>query len=311
MAFGSTYPTPCQEEINPPSDAMSLIQDPHCLIFSCADGLSIGKYGARAASLANQSFIEEANRYFDGGVRNWEGAFRGLMSAVRKSHLKVKEKNWTTAHLGIFAFEQYKSNESKKNWKILISVLGHLKVFLFNPKKGKCYDLTKKSRGLPSDPLDTGGRLGNYSHDSTGSPDLRNFSIYYFDEIDEGCFLLPMSDGVYANFDPENLGLTPVQIFDELKRKEFLPGKYRESKFYSKDDLVSWENYFGANMLKELFQCMRLAEIIKEGIESKANISEAIGNHVIHSDKLLQEEDSKGFQDNFSIACIELRNNKK
>lgn len=304
IALGSTF---SMENLGWSStDAMSLWIGRKCFVFSGADAYSMGTYAKSSASILNLSFIYSGKNHFFKGFSCWEDLLKALMHSLTDSHAVLAKSNETAAHLGIFGFEQVKKGKPKR-WTILCSSVGHFKLFLYNPQKSKCYDLTRKSL-LHSPTLSySGGRLGNTNSQGLQSPDLKNLQICYNNKIEEGCLLLPMSDGIYANFDPETLGLLPNQAYDELTEKGLLPSKYRGIKL----DTGVWADCLIGRELKERYQCMKIAEVIHRAREQGADVAVEIANFTLQAtatdQKEKESEQKKGFLDHFSVACIQLQ----
>lgn len=304
MALGSTFSI--QNLGWPVTDTMSLWLGNNCFVFSGADGYSMGKYAKNSASIANLSFIDSGKNHFRKGFSCWEDLLKALMLSLSDSHATLAKANETAAHLGIFGFQQVKKGKPKR-WTILCSLVGHFKLFLYNPQKNKCYDLTRKSL-LHSPHLSySGGRLGNTSPQGLMCPDLKNLEICYNNKIEEGCLLLPMSDGIYANFDPEILGLTPNKAYEEITEKGQLPDKYRGIKL----DTEMWSECIIARELKERYQCMKIAEVIQKALEQGADVAAEIANFTLQATAPDQKEKEskakRGFLDHFSVACIQLQ----
>jgi hypothetical protein len=88
---------------------------------------------------------------------------------------------------------------------------------------GTIEEVTKGNR-RSHDPRDPGGQMGKFDQ---GQLDMRNLGVHIVD-LQPGDVLLPMSDGIHDNLNPENLKISPRAAYDEIlqsgteKEKELL-----------------------------------------------------------------------------------------
>lgn len=104
---------------------------------------------------------------------------------------------------------------------VCISV-GDCKAFHLERETNKIHEITKGSRTVALDASDPGGRIGPYLEN--GAPDLRNLQLY-FHRCNEGDLIYIVSDGVYDNLDPQQLGLVPLDFGIRADSWDALPFK--------------------------------------------------------------------------------------
>jgi len=119
-------------------------------------------------------------------------------------------KTGTTTLLGGVVLELDEDDAKKCNapFIFICASIGDCKAFFCSSVTGEVVDITTGTRppSAITNVNDPGGRLGPYVG-KEGSADLRNLSVFSM-PAHEGDILLLVSDGVYDNLDPQQLGIS-------------------------------------------------------------------------------------------------------
>jgi len=121
---------------------------------------------------------------------------------------------------------------------LLCVSVGSCKAFLVNNhgKAIKIIDITENSRHYGLDEEDPGGVLG--PQQEAGAPDLRNLQIFYT-PVEPNDIVLMMTAGVYQNFDPQYLGMSPAEFnLKQNKWSDCKPSKVDSVKTSFIDNLI-------------------------------------------------------------------------
>lgn len=185
-------------------------------IYVCiADGCNWGVRPQQAAIRASKAFIEFLDENSDDFklTNNIASHLTGSAEAAHNAIIKGYENDiWqagTTTLLGGVLLELEPDNEQIPKWGFIFLSVGDCKAFHWNHKTGEVTDITEGNRGKVTDASDPGGRLGPFT--GQGSPDLRNMRVYFY-SVNEGDICFVVSDGVHDNFDPRQLGKTPMDF---------------------------------------------------------------------------------------------------
>ncbi len=195
-------------------------------IFSMADEFEYAEESCLVGRAVNQGFVGYFNAMFEKSDLSMSaseltrqlvlavGAAQEKALLVKRADGEVNSGNPT--HLGLIA---YIDCEKKAVYCQFTSV-GNCKLLAKFPD-GTLVDLTQDIDHLEYDDMfvDAGGKLGRV-YPKNGSdiheiPDLRNMTVGGV-ILPIGTVLIPMTDGMYDNFDPKQLGLKPDEAYQEL-----------------------------------------------------------------------------------------------
>lgn len=154
----------------------------------------------------------------------------------------------------------------KKRWTFVGFSVGDSLIYRYSSKYEDVIEITSSDRS--GGMRDAGGMLGG------SAADLSNLH-YYCCLVEEGDFILSLSDGVHDNLDPEVLHVPPV-ISPNISWSDLNPKE--------------------KSTLKKVFKEDKLLQIIEEieGEKTAANISKAVVNYVL---KVTSE-----YRDNYELA---------
>lgn len=271
--LGSLYPIYESGRVGDPiADDIQYLAYPKCFIFSIADGCGWGPSAKNAAVAANQAFI----RYASSKIKKVKTLHKFVHLAVeanQKAHEEALLSHETTSHVGIVGLKQ------KNYWKVIISVIGDIKVFHYNLETKKCRELTKGSTVFVKDATDPGGKIGKAIENLSESlPDLRNYALYVYN-VPSNTVFIPVSNGVFDNFDPMYLGLTISQTYLTLMRRGLLENSTVKPEHCT--DELGWENSPHAKTLIRIFREMTLKDILDaESRNEKPDFTSAIVNYL-------------------------------
>eukprot|EP01129_Flabellula_baltica_P014922 TRINITY_DN7309_c0_g1_i1.p1 TRINITY_DN7309_c0_g1~~TRINITY_DN7309_c0_g1_i1.p1 ORF type:complete len:1128 (+),score=201.40 TRINITY_DN7309_c0_g1_i1:430-3384(+) len=201
------------------------------LIMSIADGCNWGNRSKEASKRAVEAFINHTcNAEIQSTINETDACNNILLQAIQKAHESIvegKEYIWDAGSTTLLGTMLVKLEKEEQYMIIGVSV-GDCKLFHWNSKTQSITDITYGNRKNARSSKDCGGRLGPTLEG--GAPDLRNLSSYFW-PCHEGDIFFLVSDGVYDNFDPEYLGLSPKDInlqqesWDEMETEEALSVK--------------------------------------------------------------------------------------
>ncbi|KAH3762246.1 cyclophilin B [Pelomyxa schiedti] len=189
----------------PNADSFSAILYENRALIAIADGCNWGEKSQKAARNA----IEGVMEYIPGrteSVTDLREIGRRLLRAICEANTKILSNAthmWdagTTTLLLCFMIPLADTSD----WGAVIASVGDCKAFHWNFATHEVLDITSGNRCV--DLRDPGGRLGPYV--GQGSPDLRNLQLYYH-VCKPGDVVMLVTDGIYDNFDPVQLGNTP------------------------------------------------------------------------------------------------------
>lgn len=187
---------------------------------SVADGCNWGPKPLEAARIATTTFQEAARKNYSKFTTVRETG-RLLLRSFMDAHTKILEaplgrgindiwETGTTTLCGGVVLE-LEADDAKKlgaPFIFIVASIGDCKAFYCSSQTGQVTDITTGTRppSAITNVNDPGGRLGPYVG-KEGSADLRNLSV--FSQLcQEGDILLLVSDGVYDNLDPQQLGVS-------------------------------------------------------------------------------------------------------
>lgn len=211
----STYPYSTQRGMrlgDPICDSFCISLHTARCIIAVADGCNWGERPRRAAQRAAQAFATFVEKSMDVSTIQDIGhilleGVAAAQEAITADYADAWEAGNATLLGGIAL--QLKTNASTK-WCFYCANVGDCKVFHAASSTGRVEDITAGNRNNVDDPTDPGGRLGPYCG-TYGDPDLRNLCLY-FRFVEEGDFIIVVSDGVHDNLDPELCGRSPSSL---------------------------------------------------------------------------------------------------
>jgi len=229
---------------------------------SVADGCNWGPKPLEAAKIATTTFQESARKHHSEFTTIRETG-RLLLRSFLDAHTKILEaplsrgindiwETGTTTLLGGVILELEKEEAKKTNTPFIFicASIGDCKAFYCNSLTGQVTDITTGTRppSAITNVNDPGGRLGPYVG-KEGSADLRNLSVFSM-PCNEGDILLLVSDGVYDNLDPQQLGVSVEE---------------------AKLDFPSWEqaDAQAAERAKDNYRTQLIARKIREMVEQE------------------------------------------
>jgi hypothetical protein len=179
--------------------------------------------------------------------------------------------------------------------------VGSCKAFLVNNhgKALKIVDITENSRHYSIDEEDPGGVLGPQKE--AGAPDLRNLQIFYI-PVEPNDIILMMTAGVYENFDPQYLGMSPSDF--NLKHK-----KWAECK-PAKVDAV--KTAFIENLMKTVTEKAKTpAEISRALLQHVKLVTTARRAYIENEGKMPPRDYYKypGKLDHATVSCFKIQQN--
>ncbi|KAH3759086.1 cyclophilin B [Pelomyxa schiedti] len=193
----------------PNADSFCAILYENRALIAIADGCNWGERAFKAARNA----IDGVMQYIPDRterVNDLQEIGRKLLRATCEANEKISEQSqniWdagTTTLLCCFIIEL---SDTPPDWAAVIVSVGDCKAFHWNLETKEVSDITSGNRCV--DLRDPGGRLGPYI--GQGSPDLRNLQLYYH-LCKPGDVVMLVTDGIYDNFDPVQLGNTPKDL---------------------------------------------------------------------------------------------------
>jgi hypothetical protein len=193
------------------------------VVLALADGCNWGKKSKGAALRACNAFasyvLRAAMRMRD-TVEAGHFLLRGFARAHQSIVQDFQDNVWdagTTCLLGGLlvrldpADVRDKANSAHAApWVFLACSVGDVKSFIYSKHADQCCDVTAGNRFNVNDSTDPGGRLGPHC-DPGGQPDLRNLRLHYV-PCYPGDLIAVCSDGVYDNYDPEQLAIKPGEL---------------------------------------------------------------------------------------------------
>lgn len=187
---------------------------------SVADGCNWGPKPLEAARIATTTFQESARKNCAKFTTVRETG-RLLLRSFMDAHTKILEaplgrgindiwETGTTTLCGGVCLELDEEDAKKAGapYIFIVASIGDCKAFYASSSTGQVTDITTGTRppSAITNVNDPGGRLGPYVG-KEGSADLRNLSV--FSQLCQpGDILLLVSDGVYDNLDPQQLGVS-------------------------------------------------------------------------------------------------------
>ena len=235
------------------------------VVFALADGCNWGERPRKAAKRATKKFIETVDDS-EVEITSVKSAVIVLLTGFAEAHKSIiaplhdrleecqqMSPGATTMTAGILlemgedSLPSSPSTSSSSStssmdpplWLFVYVNLGDCKVFHYNNSTGSITDLLVGNRLDVNDPTDPGGCLGG----AMDKPDLRNLDFGYI-VCQEGDNIFALSDGIYDNFDPQLLGVSP---------KEFLLENW--------DTRISSESKDHINQLKSQYMIKRMKEL--------------------------------------------------
>jgi len=187
---------------------------------SVADGCNWGPKPLEASRLATTTFQEAARKNYSKFSTVRETG-RLLLRSFLDAHTKILEaplgrgvndiwETGTTTLCGGVLLELDEEDAKKANapYIFIVASIGDCKAFHISSLNGQVTDITTGTRppSAITNVNDPGGRLGPYVG-KEGSADLRNLSVFT-QLCHENDILLLVSDGVYDNFDAQQLGIS-------------------------------------------------------------------------------------------------------
>jgi len=200
-----------------------LVGDGLCFV-TIADGCNWGVKPLEAAQIACATFHSSAKKKAH-KFTTVRATGRLLLKCFAEAHTTILEaplkrgvndiwETGTTTLLGGALLELDDEDAKKHNasWIFICASVGDGKAFHCSALDGSVTDITVGTRppSAITNVNDPGGRLGPYVG-KEGSADLRNLSVFtvpcHKDDI-----ILVLSDGVYDNFDPQQLGVSTEDV---------------------------------------------------------------------------------------------------
>lgn len=193
-------------------------------IVAAADGCNWGTKPLEAARIACEAFHSYTREHLVDFV-TIRDAGRLLVKAFCHAHVSILQaplkrgvydiwETGTTTLLGgaLLALDDESAQKLGAPWVFLCATVGDCKAFHCSAETGEISDITVGTR--PPSPVtnvnDPGGRLGPYVG-KEGSADLRNLALFYV-PCKKGDIVLLLSDGVYDNLDPQQLGVPTADV---------------------------------------------------------------------------------------------------
>ena len=179
------------------------------VVYSGADGSGHGSAPKKAAVDADKGFVSYCQNELDKQPLSLHAITKIAIGGVVEAQASIlrDDEASLTVHCGVVEVQ----NTLGPSYAVAV-ITGDMKIFVLQ-KNGTVKELTEGNRG-GIDPRDPGGQLGRLFLGSN-APDVRNLSAYVV-RLSPGDTLLPMSDGVHDNLDPNELGLLPGEAFDEI-----------------------------------------------------------------------------------------------
>lgn len=271
------------------------------IIYSGADGSGWGAKVLEAAIDTTQAFTQTIRDQLENeGIKDTKGATHLLIKALGNGHQAASKK---TTHLGFIG-----KTDSNGIFQGVVASVGDQKLFILR-KDGRVEDITKRNRGNLNNSNDSGGQLGG------DSPDLRNLTIYYF-KAEVGDILLPMSDGIHDNLDPQNSEESPKAAIEHLLgNQELKPEEKEFLEKFQQNPPGDWSEVSDqVAKLKEMYQAYKLKEIVvykKEGqtissalVEYAYNLTGPARQFLEGNPSESQRDDFLGKMDHLSCAAI-------
>lgn len=296
------------------------------IVFSGADGSGWGSGAANTARDISNKFTERAIEALKNGIQDSRQLTGLLITALGEGHKEVVDDEDTggglTTHLGFVG-----KVDRKGVFRGVMTSVGDQKLFILRTD-GTVEDMTKGNRGNITKATDPGGQLGGKGNKD---PDLRNLTVYFL-EAQKGDVLLPMSDGIHDNLDPQYVGeANPEAAFEKLLDNPALLQEddaeaLAEIKRNMPDNWDQQEDAWKIDetpelaQLKAIYQVYKLKEIVKDKEEDET-ISAALVRYAYNLTQLNRNYDEKhptagfetahdpaypksGKQDHFSCAAI-------
>jgi hypothetical protein len=160
--------------------------------------------------------------------------------------------------LGGIVLPLHKTDRDKETkWAFIFGSVGDCKALLFSHKTGTLKDLTSENRTESSSASDCGGRLGPFLEEN--APDLRNLNLY-FQTCSENDMIIVVSDGVYDNLDPEQLGKRPCDVQPTI------------------DDSIGWKDLdpVKSSEYRNTYRCWLLLRILRDGVGFDPTIADRL-----------------------------------
>jgi len=177
----------------------------------------------------------------------------------RSRRMVVANSDAKTTLCGGITFQLASDDPTK--WIFVGGTVGDSLIYRYSFQTAEVVEISQSDRTLGV--RDSGGALGG------SEPDLRNL-LCYACLVEDGDYLLALSDGVHDNLDPEVLGVKPSQLGARTD---------------------SWRELDAAtkSKLKNSFKEHKLADIIGLNPPSAAYISQRVVDFVIETTRLQRE----------------------
>lgn len=238
------------------------------MLFTTADGSGKGKESPLAAESANRGFIKYLKNFCANTetltaqdlVKQTVKAVESAQNEILEARIRREPVNANTTHLGFVSVIDNKNNVAH----CCFSSVGDCKLLAKLPD-GTLIDFTKELRPNSLSATDPGGQLGRKYRAREAAedeivygeiPDLRNFVVSYL-TVPVGTVFLPMSDGVYDNFDPKALGITPWQTFQELIEEE-------KQKLSPPSENAEWTDNLNDQRLRNAYFLQKIGGLIQQ-----------------------------------------------
>jgi len=240
-----------------------------------ADGCNWGPKPLEAAKIACLTFhessrknaskftsIRETGRLL---LKSFSEAHTAILQApLKRGVIDIWETGTTTLLGGVLL--QLDEEDARKHspFIFICASVGDCKAFYISAADGSVSDITTGSRppSAVTNVNDPGGRLGPYIG-KEGSADLRNLGIFLIPCAKDDLILM-LSDGVYDNFDPSQLGISTDEVGLSATSWEQADAQEAER---AKD---AYRTKFIADKLKEIFEAEDdEGGEVKEGGEKK------------------------------------------
>lgn len=254
--------------------------DGEVILFSGADGSGWGQRSARAAQDVSTKFAETVVQALgnEEGVNDIQELTGLLIDAIAAGHREIEAHceetgGGFTTHLGFVG-----KVDSEGLFRGVMTTVGDQKLFILRAN-GQVEDMTKGNRGNITSLTDPGGQLGGepLGADMHLYPDLRNLTVYFL-EAQKGDILLPMSDGIHDNLDPQYAGepnpkaalerlLENPELFDA--DRDILEEIQKNMPDYWGEEEEAWAIKETPELvqLKEIYQAFQLKAIVANSTE--------------------------------------------
>ena len=242
-----------------------------CIAFAAARGTTTG-FHEKGSIQANRLFIEYVDQFLKSGICDISNMLKMVVMA-QQSFLQKLSK-YEVAQAGLVALKI--PGEKSTVWEVAAVTIGDHKIFHYSQNLKRCVEVTRGSLNHVTVEGDMGGKLGLYllgrtSH-GVAYPDFRNYCIATI-TAEDGDIIIPVSQGVHEQMDPQNLGLTPLeactQLLDEKVKsiQELLQSDVKES------DLQTWTRSPECKRIKEMYLEMKATKLVQRSIKKQENVA--------------------------------------